>query len=420
MPMPIVTKKPLSGYSSLIGACRGTALVSILVASPALAEVGFVLQVTNGQIIRNGSPVEIDEGSLVEEGDVLATEPDGLIQVELIDGTNFVVYADSTINIDTALIGSDESTFESLAVGISGGIFRLVSGSSDAEAFEITTPNATMGIRGTIVEYNYTAPFTYILGTDQESTIRLNDANGRPIESSGVVNPGACNMFRVGPAGIEEIPQPNLRETMPSACHRQEIFLTRHRSGGSCAPELLCDDFDPAFDENIDELLAEVEEINEDLEAQSGEEELEEDPENENEADEDGVEEDDAEEGEEESDEEGEENDSESEEQQEGLEEGSLNPENFLEPRLQAPPPILGPIPATAPALIPNQRSGPTTQTVTQSGGGSFAGRGSSGVLGSFGSFGTTTVFYPRSNRIGQPASSEDCVEPNSTSNICN
>ena len=118
-------------------------------ASPLWAEVGTVEQVENGVIIRGGTTITAEVGDDVEQGDILQTVPSGLMHVRMIDNTRFVVGQGTTISIDTALIGGDPTKFESLAVGVTVGVFRFLSGDSEKSAYGVNTPVATMGIRGT-------------------------------------------------------------------------------------------------------------------------------------------------------------------------------------------------------------------------------------------------------------------------------
>jgi len=118
-------------------------------ASPLWAEVGIVEQVENGVIIRGGATITAEVGDEVEQGDILQTVPSGLMHVRMMDDTRFVVGQSTTISIDTALIGGDPTKFESLAVGVTVGVFRFLSGGSEKSAYVVSTPVATMGIRGT-------------------------------------------------------------------------------------------------------------------------------------------------------------------------------------------------------------------------------------------------------------------------------
>lgn len=125
------------------------AVVALLAASPAAAEVGRVVQAEGGLILRGTETIVAEEGVTVDQGDLLQTTSSGLIHVLMTDETKFVVGPGTSISIDTALIGGDGGTFESLAVGMTGGLLRMISGNSSNEAYQLSTPAATMGIRGT-------------------------------------------------------------------------------------------------------------------------------------------------------------------------------------------------------------------------------------------------------------------------------
>ena len=132
---------------------RSIALIAMLCASTAWAEVGTIEQVENGFLIREGDRNAASNGQLVEEGDVLETGEDGVIHVRMTDDTKLVVGPETTMSIDAALIGQDTGTFETLAVGMTVGIMRMISGNSESEAYSIDTPVSTMGVRGTGVEH---------------------------------------------------------------------------------------------------------------------------------------------------------------------------------------------------------------------------------------------------------------------------
>jgi hypothetical protein len=125
------------------------AVVVCLAASPAAADVGRIVQAEGGLILRGTETIVAEEGVTVDQGDLLQTTASGLIHVLMTDETKFVVGPGTSISIDTALIGGDGGTFESLAVGMTGGLLRMISGNSENEAYQLNTPAATMGIRGT-------------------------------------------------------------------------------------------------------------------------------------------------------------------------------------------------------------------------------------------------------------------------------
>ncbi|MDU8944949.1 FecR family protein [Ovoidimarina sediminis] len=131
---------------------RSIALIAMLCASTALAEVGTIEQAENGFIIREGDRIAAESGEPVEQGDLLETTDIGLMHVLLNDETRVVVGPGTSLSIDAALVGDDDGTFENLAVGFTVGIMRMITGNSESEAYNIETPTSTLGIRGSAFE----------------------------------------------------------------------------------------------------------------------------------------------------------------------------------------------------------------------------------------------------------------------------
>lgn len=241
----------VSIYSRILGGAvqRAPALAAIpaICASAAMADVGTVVQISDGQIIRNGQPIASDVGTLVEEGDVLSTEIGGMISIEMIDGTRFVVYSDSTINIDTALVGSNTNAFESLAVGISSGILRTISGNSPNSAYEVSTPNATMGIRGTNFDVNERGTDTLVLITEGAVGGEPTDDQGNPVPAQGIVNVDLCELLRFADGLSSVITDRQLDVNMPSAFFSQGAFPSGFGTNSSCDEGELSDELDDVF-----------------------------------------------------------------------------------------------------------------------------------------------------------------------------
>lgn len=87
-------------------------------------------------------------GSDIFMGDRIVTGDSGQVQIKFTDGTELVVGPHSSLVIDTYLIRNDGSIGK-LAVNMLAGSFRFVTGKSAKEAYLITTPSGTIGVRGT-------------------------------------------------------------------------------------------------------------------------------------------------------------------------------------------------------------------------------------------------------------------------------
>lgn len=83
----------------------------------------------------------------VNEGDVIRTGNDGLVHIEMDDGTRLVVGPNSEVLIRIAT--KRGRVFSNLSIDIIDGTMRFISGDSPKKAYKITTPTGTVEVRGT-------------------------------------------------------------------------------------------------------------------------------------------------------------------------------------------------------------------------------------------------------------------------------
>lgn len=131
----------------------GTALL-VLAASTAVTTVshaepgGVVLAVVQQSEADGdtGRRILMTEAA-VFSGDRIITGPIGEAQIEFRDNTKLVVGPNSTMVID-AFVFSDDNTARQISINALRGAFRFISGDSPKDAYSITTPTSTIGIRG--------------------------------------------------------------------------------------------------------------------------------------------------------------------------------------------------------------------------------------------------------------------------------
>ncbi len=95
---------------------------------------------------------EIVPGTGVGEGDIIRTDKDARLRFELKDGTMVTLSEKSIFVIDEFDYSEEDEKSNMAALRLVQGAFRLVSGKlveKSVEKFTITTPVATIGIRGT-------------------------------------------------------------------------------------------------------------------------------------------------------------------------------------------------------------------------------------------------------------------------------
>lgn len=115
-------------------------------------EVGQVVDLDRGAWVTSTSgKSRLQPGTRISMKDVIETDGAGRAQLVFDDGTKIAVGPRSKLVIDEVLMrsGTRASRF---AVNAVSGSMRFITGKSPKSAYSITTPTATMGIRGTAFE----------------------------------------------------------------------------------------------------------------------------------------------------------------------------------------------------------------------------------------------------------------------------
>jgi hypothetical protein len=170
------------------------ALTGALLALPAATQVpdiGVAASITNkvdGLVGQQTKPVVI--GDRVFENEVIRTGTNSKGQLLFRDETALTIGPDSEITLDKFVYNGQANT---ISLNATKGVFRFISGSAPKQAYEIKTPSATVGVRGTILYFALLPDGTglYYLG---EGGVVLNTLFG-PIEGKEgeiiVIRPGA-------------------------------------------------------------------------------------------------------------------------------------------------------------------------------------------------------------------------------------
>lgn len=140
--------------------------LSLLLAVPGFAassqpaEAARVIAVTPGAFVQRGNaraPLKLKDPLYKE--DQVSTDATGKLQLLFADDTTVAVAPDSMVNIaDFSFGGPAKASF---AMGVGRGLARVVTGKvveQNREGFKVTTPHATVGIRGTILTADVRSP----------------------------------------------------------------------------------------------------------------------------------------------------------------------------------------------------------------------------------------------------------------------
>jgi ferric-dicitrate binding protein FerR (iron transport regulator) len=149
-----------------------------LAANPADAQarVGEAAVVKN-EVVRVAGPAsnQINVGDDVLRDEIVRTGLDSAARLVMADSTNLSLGPNATITLDRTVF-SGEHTYQDIAIKLTTGTFRFVTGHSEKAAYKISTPLATIGVRGTILD---------ILSQRGKTTVVLQEGASRVCATSG-------------------------------------------------------------------------------------------------------------------------------------------------------------------------------------------------------------------------------------------
>lgn len=125
-----------------------------LVTAPAYAQtrVGEAAVVKN-EVLRVAGPsttrINVGDGLLRDE--TVRTGVDSATRLVMADSTNLSLGPNASLKLDRTVF-DDEHHYREVVVRMTSGAFRFVTGHSDKAAYKITTPLATIGVRGTTLD----------------------------------------------------------------------------------------------------------------------------------------------------------------------------------------------------------------------------------------------------------------------------
>ena len=116
------------------------------------------LKVGQAELIRNevlniggAQRIPVNVGDEVVRDEILRTSADSNAKISLIDDTKLSLGPGSTLKIDRAVY-SGEKSYREIAIKLTAGTFRFVTGHSEKKSYVIETPTAIVGVRGTVLD----------------------------------------------------------------------------------------------------------------------------------------------------------------------------------------------------------------------------------------------------------------------------
>jgi hypothetical protein len=163
---------------------RGVLFISTLclAAAPAAGSARAQTRVGEAAVIQNqvvrgmdATATQINVGDSVLRDETVRTGAESAARLVMADNTNLSLGPNATIKLDRTVF-NDEHTYRDIAIRLTAGAFRFITGDSEKVAYKITTPVATIGVRGTVLD---------ILSQRGKTTVVLQEGASRVCATGG-------------------------------------------------------------------------------------------------------------------------------------------------------------------------------------------------------------------------------------------
>ncbi len=183
------------------------------VLAPANAQERIGLAATVRNDVSEIAPrvTKVNSGDDVVRDEVVRTSTDSDVKIVFRDDTNLSIGPGSTLKMDKVVF-SGETSYKEIALRLTSGAFRFVTGHSAKQAYSIRTPIAVIGIRGTTLDFLVERLRNIVVLQDGQARAC---AGGRCVD---LLNPGDTAIITAtgGKIGITRVSTPPW--TFASAC----------------------------------------------------------------------------------------------------------------------------------------------------------------------------------------------------------
>lgn len=117
----------------------------------AQTRVGEAVVIQNEVVRVAAATTPINVGDSMLRDETVRTGADSAARFVMADSTNLSLGPRATLKLDRTVF-NDEHSYRDVAIRMTTGAFRFVTGHSEKTAYKITTPLATIGVRGTTLD----------------------------------------------------------------------------------------------------------------------------------------------------------------------------------------------------------------------------------------------------------------------------
>lgn len=203
----------------------------LAMAGAAMAAEGQAVGVDPDAVARlTGGDRVLTVGADISLGEEIVTGPSGQVQIVFSDKTRLVVGPGSALMIESYLFAGNSA--EKFAINALAGSFRFITGNSPKPAYSITTPTASIAVRGTEFDFNVSSRRTDLLL--YEGAVRL-CSGGACADIVSRCELGVAQAGEVNTIGHADPEHPPLSQEFRYALFQSPLLSTFRVSGaGQC------------------------------------------------------------------------------------------------------------------------------------------------------------------------------------------
>ncbi len=120
------------------------------------------------RVAASTTPINVGDALLRDE--TVRTGLESAARLVMADSTNLSLGPNASLKLDRTVF-DDEHHYRDVAIRLTSGAFRFVTGHSDKAAYKITTPLATIGVRGTVLDIRSQRGQTIVVLQEGASTV---------------------------------------------------------------------------------------------------------------------------------------------------------------------------------------------------------------------------------------------------------
>lgn len=150
-------------------------LAAAFVAGPVCAQQIGAAAIARNQVTGSKPAREIAVGADVFRNEVVRTGADSQTKLVFLDDTNVALGPQSSVTLDRFVYSGDNSA-QAVSVNFARGVFRFTTGNSEKRAYQLRTPLATIGVRGTVLDIRSEPARTTVVLVEGEAIVCVRSA----------------------------------------------------------------------------------------------------------------------------------------------------------------------------------------------------------------------------------------------------